>query len=220
MELPFSNFDSTQFEKLPVLGIIRGIKRDALKGVLNSALESGLKHLEITLNTRNSFELISEAVNLFDDTLCVGAGTVITKKEAELAVSAGAKFLVSPTLNNEVASYCKQNNISYFPGALTPTEIEAAWNSGAQMVKVFPATAMGPKYFKEIKGPFSNIKLMAVGGVKKENIADYFKSGASAVAVGGSIFSVERMNNEGFSSIKEDLSEILFAVKDFLNTIR
>ncbi len=220
MKLSSSSFDLTQFEQLPVLGIIRGIKENALEGVLNSALEAGLKHLEITLNTPNALDLISQAVDQFKNSICVGAGTVISKKDAELANSAGAMFLVSPTLNNEVASYCKQNNISYFPGALTPTEIENAWNSGAKMVKVFPATALGPNYIKEIKGPFSNIKLMAVGGVRKENITDYFKSGASAVAVGGSIFSVERMNNEEFSLIKEDLGKILFAVKEFLNTIR
>jgi len=156
---------------------------------------------------------------MYEDSLCVGAGTVRTQEQAEQAVACGARFLVSPALNEGVASYCRDQALPHFPGALTPSEIEKAWRTGACMVKVFPASQWGPKYFREIKGPFEDILLMAVGGVTTDNISDYFSSGASAVAVGGSVFSQSRMANGEFSKIRDDLEKILFAVRKILNTM-
>ena len=112
-----------------------------------------------------------------------------------------------------------ENKIAYFPGALTPTEIQKAWSSGATMVKVFPASQMGPDYFKIIKGPFDNIKLMAVGGVNPGNVKDYLRGGADAVAFGGSIFSVERMKNQRLKEIQKDIEEFMFAVQSFYSKI-
>ena len=172
---------------------MRGIPENHLEGVLDSARDAGLKFLEITLNTDHAFRLIQSASRKYESSLCIGAGTVRTREQAEQAVASGARFLVSPMLNEEVASYCRNQSVPYFPGALTPTEIEKAWQAGATMVKVFPASQWGPSYFREIKGPFEDIPLMAVGGVTPGNIPAYFSSGASAVAVGGSVFSQSRM---------------------------
>ena len=215
-----TNFDKALFEEEPVLGIIRGVPENALEGVLEVGIKADLKFVEITLNTPKATELISRAVEKFSDSLCIGAGTVLSITDAESAASAGASFLVSPSLNLEVADFCKERQIPYFPGAFTPTEIEKAWNAGAYMVKVFPASKLGPSYFKEIKGPFNDIKLLAVGGVHADNIADYLSAGASALAVGASIFSISRMENHEFSPIQKDLKEILFAVKNFFTTIK
>lgn len=212
-------FDSEQFKHEPVLGIIRGVSESNLEGVLDSARDAGLKFLEITLNTDHALQLIESAAKNYEGSLCIGAGTVRTREQAEQAVASGAKFLVSPSLNDEVASYCRDQALPYFPGALTPSEIEKAWQAGATMVKVFPASQWGPQYFREIKGPFEDILLMAVGGVTTDNIPAYFSSGASAVAVGGSVFSLSRMVNEEFSKIHDDLKEILFAVRKNLNTM-
>ena len=212
-------FDPELFQDVPVLGIVRGVPENSLEGVLNSARDAGLKFLEITLNTDHALRLIESAVATCGDSLCIGAGTVRTLGQAKQAVASGARFLVSPALNEEVAVYCRNQRLSYFPGALTPSEIEKAWQSGATMVKVFPASQWGPKYFREIKGPFEDIPLMAVGGVTSKNIPEYFSSGASAVAVGGSVFSQSRMVNGEYSKIRDDLKEILFAVKSFLNTM-
>jgi len=201
------------------LGIIRGVSESSLEGVLDSARDAGLKFLEITLNTDHALQLIESAVKKYEGSLCIGAGTVRTREQAVQAVASGAQFLVSPALNDEVASYCRDQALPYFPGALTPSEIENAWQAGATMVKVFPASQWGPQYFREIKGPFEDILLMAVGGITTDNIPAYFSSGASAVAVGGSVFSLSRMVNEEFSKIHDDLKEILFAVRKNLNTI-
>ena len=212
-------FDPELFKSEPVLGIVRGIPESSLEGVLSSARDAGLKFLEITLNTGDALRLIEAAVEKFEDSLCIGAGTVRTREQAEQAVAAGAQFLVSPALNEDVAVYCREKVLPYFPGALTPSEIEKAWRAGACMVKVFPASQWGPQYFREIKGPFEDIPLMAVGGVTSDNIPAYFSSGTSAVAVGGSVFSKSRMVNREYSKIRDHLKEILFAVKSFLNTM-
>jgi len=215
-----SNFDKALFEDKPVLGIIRGIPENALEGVAEACIKSGLKFVEITLNTPQAPDLIARAVENFSNSLCIGAGTVLSVADAESAVSAGASFLVSPSLNLDVAEFCKTRQLPYFPGAFTPTEIEKAWQAGAYMVKVFPASQLGPRYFNEIKGPFADTRLLAVGGVHADNVSDYLSCGASAVAVGASIFSKSRMENHQFSPIQKDLREILFAVKSFFTTIK
>ncbi len=212
-------FDPDLLKEVPVLGIVRGIPETSLEGVFDSARDAGLKFLEITLNTDNALSLIASASRRYENTLCIGAGTVRTCSQAEQAASAGARFLVSPTLNREVAAFCRERNCPYFPGALTPTEIEQAWKAGATMVKVFPTSQLGPQYFREIKGPFGEIPLMAVGGVTPGNIPDYFSAGASAVAVGGSVFSKTRMVNGEYSKIHNHLKEILLAVKKILHTM-
>ncbi len=213
-----AGFDLTLFEKEPVLGIIRGVDGDSLSGALKAAYSGGLRFLEITLNTPGAFLIIKKAVELFPD-FCIGAGTVLSGASAQQATDAGAQFIVAPNLNEQVAEFCIKNNLAYFPGALTPTEIEKAWSFGATMVKVFPASQMGPDYFKLIKGPFDQIKLMAVGGINPKNIPAYFSAGASAVALGGSIFSVRRMADREFSAIQKEIEEFMFAVNKIYSNI-
>ncbi|MFQ5443975.1 MAG: bifunctional 4-hydroxy-2-oxoglutarate aldolase/2-dehydro-3-deoxy-phosphogluconate aldolase [Nitrospinales bacterium] len=208
-------FDLSRFEEEPVLGIVRGLTEKSLEGVMEAAIAAELRHIEITLNTSNAFQLIEEASKKYGAWLCIGAGTVLSSKEAEQALFSGAKFIVAPTLNADVASFCRDSRLAYFPGALTPTEIEKAWNSGAAMVKVFPTSSVTPKYFKEVRGPFQNYRLMATGGVNKVNVEDYLSNGASAVAVGDSIFSLVRMENQEFDKIRKDLEDLIMVVKNF-----
>ena len=211
-------FDLTLFEKEPVLGIIRGIEEDSLPGLLQATYTGGLRFLEITLNTPGALVLIKKAVELFPD-FCIGAGTVLSAESTQQAIDSGAKFIVAPNLNEQVAKVCIKNNLAYFPGALTPTEIEKAWSFGATMVKVFPAAQMGPNYIKILKGPFEKIKLMAVGGISSQNISDYFSAGASAVAMGGSIFSIKRMAAREFSLIQKETEELMYAVTKVYSNI-
>lgn len=215
-----SQFDLDRFEQEPVMGILRGVEENSLQGVMEAAISAGLRFIEITLNTENAPEIIHKSLNTFAGKVCVGAGTVRSLEDAETAVAAGAKFLVSPGLNPGVAEYCRKNNLAFFPGALTPTEIENAWAAGATMVKVFPASQMGPNYLRLIKGPLQDIKLMAVGGVNPENIPDYLGAGASAVALGGSIFSLSRMKNGEFEVIQKKIEEFLLAVRNFYSNMK
>lgn len=214
-----NEFTLSRFEEEPVLGIIRGIKEESISGVMEAAISAGLRFIEITLNTPNAPRLIEKTCRDYSGALCVGAGTVLTTGDAETAVSAGARFLVSPTVKGDVAAFCRKRELAYFPGAFTPTEIETAWNNGATMVKVFPASQLGPAYFKEVNGPFQGIRLMAVGGINRENVPQYLSAGASALALGGSIFSPERMNNRQYSLIRKDIEEFMLAVRGFYSKI-
>jgi 2-dehydro-3-deoxyphosphogluconate aldolase/(4S)-4-hydroxy-2-oxoglutarate aldolase len=110
-------------------------------------------------------------------------------------------FIVSPVLVPDVVSYCCRERIPVFPGAFTPQEIYAAWRAGATMVKVFPSGIGGPAYFKEVKGPFNEVELLACGGVTAENVSEYFRCGASAVSFGGSVFRKELLQDKDFAAI-------------------
>jgi 2-dehydro-3-deoxyphosphogluconate aldolase/(4S)-4-hydroxy-2-oxoglutarate aldolase len=211
-------FDLQRFELAPVMGILRAVKEESLQGVAEASIAGGLRFLEITLNTQDSFHLIKQTTDKYTE-LTIGAGTVLSAEEAKKAFDSGAQFIVAPNFDEEIAAYCVENKLAYFPGALTPTEIQRAWKSGATMVKVFPASQMGPDYFKQVKGPLDKVKLMAVGGVKSVNIEKYLGAGADAVALGGSIYSLQRMDNERFSEIQKDIEEFMFKVKMFYSKI-
>ena len=208
-------FNLSRFNESPVLGIIRGAPKGSIQGVLDACVAGGLKFVELTLNTEKALSLIESASQQFSEDLCVGAGTVLSLTDAKQAVSAGAQFIVSPTLNIDVATYCLKKGLAYFPGALTPTEIEKSWGAGAAMVKVFPASQMGANYFSTIRGPFNELLLMAVGGVNVSNAVEYLQAGASAVAIGGSLFTVSRMKNREFDSIKTEVKDLVSTVKTF-----
>ena len=210
-----TTFNLRRLKESPVLGIIRGAPKDSIKGVMDACVAGGLRFVELTLNTENALSLIESASQQFSEDLCVGAGTVLSLTDVKLAVNAGAQFIVAPTLNVDVATYCVENEIAYFPGALTPTEIEKAWSAGAMMVKVFPALQMGASYFNTVRGPFNELLLMAVGGVDSSNAVEYLKAGASAVAIGGSVFTVSRMKNKEFESMKIAITDLVSTVKIF-----
>lgn len=198
-----------EFKKLPVLGIIRGVEPDVLEPLIETICESGLKTIEITMNTKAAPSLIKNAVKFTKGRLSIGAGTVLNTDSLKIALDSGATFCVTPVLVKEVNEYCVKNKIPVFPGALTPKEIFEAWQSGATMVKVFPAKFFGPEYFKEIKGPFNDIELLACGGVTPDNIQSFFSSGASAVAFGASIFRKEWLEEKDFASIRNSINGLI-----------
>lgn len=206
--------DIKQFKKLPIMGILRNISQSVLPPLLEIISDTGLKTIEIAMNTDNAQTLIKEAVARTSGKLTVGAGTVLNIKELKQALDSGATFIVTPILIEDVSEYCIRNKIPIFLGALSPTEIYKAWKSGATMVKVFPASVFGPPYFKEVKGPFNEVELMAVGGVTAENIPQYFSNGASAVAFGAGIFRKDWIDNKDFILIKKSIKSYVSAVMD------
>jgi len=202
--------DIARFKKLPVMGILRAVGLDVIEPLTETIISSGLETVEIAMNSEDSCELIHKVAQTAKGRLMVGAGTVLNLASLDEALTAGATFIVMPTLVADVMDYCAKNIIPAFPGALTPKEIYEAWNAGATMVKVFPAGACGgPEYFKEIKGPFSNIELMACGGVTPENIKSYFANGASAVAFGASVFKKEWLVKGNFASIAQAIKKLI-----------
>lgn len=197
--------DIERFKKKPYLGILRGIEETMLEPLIETIINAGLETIEITMNTENAAALIRSAVSIAKNKLMIGAGTVCDMQSLHAAHNAGATFIVSPVLVEEVVGYCNKQNLAVFPGALSPQEIFRAWNTGATMVKVFPAKVFGPSYFKEIKGPFNDVKLLACGGVTPENKDEYFSNGADAVAFGASVFKNEWLRNKEFDCIAENI---------------
>ena len=191
------------FNKLPLMGILRGVNIDEIGPILEAVIPAGLKAIEITMNTQGAAKVIKKAVSVSAGRISVGAGTVLSMDDLDVALEAGAEFIVMPVCVKEIMEFCVQKGIPVFPGAFTPNEVFDAWNLGASMVKVFPAGRFGPAYMKDIKGPLDNVKLMAVGGVKEENIVDFFEAGADAVAFGASVFKKEWLDTKNFAAIGE-----------------
>jgi len=201
--------DVKKFKELPLLGILRGIEQDSLEPLIETVISSGLETIEITMNTKEAPRLIRKAARLANKRLTIGAGTVLDTQSLRAALDEGATFIVMPVLVPDIAKYCVKFKIPFFPGALTPQEIFNAWNSGAAMVKVFPAGFFGPAYFKEIKGPFNDIELLACGGVTPQNLKEYFACGASAIAFGASVFKKEWLAKKDFDSIKAEIKKFI-----------
>lgn len=197
------------FKKLPIMGILRDIPLSTQAQLIETVIDAGLKTIEITMNTQDACKLIKETFKISRGRLTIGAGTVLNIRELQQALDSGATFIVTPVLIKEVNKYCVKNKIPVFTGALTPTEIYEAWRAGSAMVKVFPASVFGPSYFKEIKGPFNEIELMAVGGANAETIPQYFSNGASAVAFGASVFRKDWINNKDFNSIEKSIKNLV-----------
>ncbi|WP_411272997.1 bifunctional 4-hydroxy-2-oxoglutarate aldolase/2-dehydro-3-deoxy-phosphogluconate aldolase [Daejeonella sp.] len=191
------------FNSVPIVGIIRGHSLDELKQILPVYVSSGLTTVEITLNTTSAAELIRYAVDNYGEQLNVGAGTVCNENDLENALSAGAQFIVTPIINEAVIKSCVQQKIPIFPGAFTATEIYRAWELGASIVKVFPATSVGSGYIKDIKGPFDQIKLMPTGGITKDNIGEFMKAGSDGLGIGSQLFDRELIEQENWKGLEE-----------------
>jgi len=209
--------DVARFRKLPIIGILRQVELSSIEPLMEAAISSGLETIEITMNTKDATELIKKAARFSGKRLMVGAGTVVDMESLKSAIRSGASFIVMPVFVSDVVKYCVKNKIPVFPGALTPQEIYTAWNAGATMVKVFPSNFFGPAYFKEIKGPFDRIELLACGGVTPENIRAYLSGGASAVAIGASVFKKEWIIKKDYPSISRRIEEYLKAMRSCEN---
>ena len=195
-----------------VLGILRDCPDKSLEAVADAVERAGLRFLEVTMNTPAACSQIARFARRLDGICRIGAGTVLSEREAEDAVAAGAEFLVSPCLSAEVQEFANLAKIPTLPGALTPSEIWNAHHAGAAMVKVFPARSVGgPSYFKELRGPFRDIPLLACGGVSAANAAEYVQAGADALAFGGSVFTKDRLEKADAAAMAADIAALLAA---------
>ncbi len=189
-------FSWERFYQMPLIGIMRNIPLPHAEKVISLYAEAGLTTLEITMNSAGATETISWAVEKYSASLNIGAGTVCTPQDLERALNAGAQFVVTPILNEEVIQSCVAAHIPIFPGAFTPTEIYRAWELGASMVKVFPATKLGPEFIKDVLAPLNQVKLVPTGGISLDNFINYFRAGAQGVGIGSTIFPPAFIQNE------------------------
>ncbi|MBI2927355.1 MAG: bifunctional 4-hydroxy-2-oxoglutarate aldolase/2-dehydro-3-deoxy-phosphogluconate aldolase [Verrucomicrobia bacterium] len=181
------------FNRLPVVGILRGFDRYQLVKITEAARRGGLTNLEITMNTPGAAEQIQQATAQAGSAMNIGAGTVLSLDDLEQALAAGASFIVTPVVNDVVIRRCKELDVPVFPGAFTPTEIVRAWELGAALVKVFPAEVLGPAFIKAVKAPLPHVKLMPTGGVDLKTLPEYLRVGADAFGVGSPLFKQDRI---------------------------
>lgn len=205
------------FEKIKESGIcaiVRGTSADALCKIAESLIEGGVKAIEVTFNTPGADEMIKELSKKYSNDLLIGAGTVLDTETAKTAIAAGAQFVLAPSLNLEVMRICQRYNVLPVPGVCSPTEVLTAWENGAQVVKVFPAGALGARYIKELKGPFAHIEMMPVGGVNLSNIGDYIKAGACSAGIGSELVDKKLVAEGKFDEITKRAAAFIEAVKE------
>jgi Entner-Doudoroff aldolase len=170
-----------------IIAIIRGdFSLDKLIEIGDALLAAPILAMEVTLNTSNALEAIARLRDRAGENMLVGAGTVRTVEQAEAALAAGSQFLVSPSLNPAVVKWARAKDILHLPGVFTPTEVETALAAGCRMLKLFPASIVGPAYLKALRGPLDDVEFVPTGGITVDNLAQYVRAGAVAVGVGGS----------------------------------
>ena len=177
----------------PVVAIVRRPLVDPVRCVEN-LFEAGIRLVEVTMDTLGATEILASMRSGIPSNALLGAGTVTDIARAEAALASGASFIVTPNLNFDVIRFARDHGLPIMPGAMTPTEIFNAAVAGADYVKVFPASALGPAYFRELRGPFAEIPLIATGGVNLENAAEFTRFGADALGIGSSL--IPKSNDE------------------------
>jgi 2-dehydro-3-deoxyphosphogluconate aldolase / (4S)-4-hydroxy-2-oxoglutarate aldolase len=198
-----------------IIVIIRGIDPADFLNLAGALLEGGLTVMEITLNSRDALSVIKKASVQMGERLLIGAGTVLDAVSAEEAISAGARFIVSPSLNTETIKATKQKGAVSIPGAFSATEILSAYNGGGDIIKVFPAS-VGANYFRDLRGPFPQIPLMPTGGVNLTNIREYQKAGAVAYGIGSALVDgSQKMTKEYLKRVAEKAKQFAEAVAEF-----
>lgn len=196
----------TPFEQLlqhKIIAIIRGVTPPLLDQTIQALADGGIKFIEVTMNTEGAAAAIARWSRSGDEEICFGAGTVLDREMAEEAVAAGARFMISPNLDEQVLAYGQAHQVPVWPGVMTPTEIVRARKAGAEAVKIFPMKTLGLDYLKEIRGPLNTIPMIATGGVDISNIARFIEAGAAAVGIGGSLVNQAMIREQKFEELTE-----------------
>ena len=196
-----------------IVAVIRVNNATELMDTTIALNQGGVRALEITMTSPGALDAISETSKRLGDDAIIGVGTVLDPETARAAILAGAKFVVSPVLNLDVIRLCQRYSVPCIPGAFTPTEILRAWEAGADVVKVFPATKLGPSYFKDLLGPLPQLRLTPTGGVNLENAGDFIKAGASFVGVGSSLVNKNLVAEQKWDELSALAAKYIEAVK-------
>ncbi|AKV00237.1 4-hydroxy-2-oxoglutarate aldolase [Labilithrix luteola] len=192
---------------------------ERMRPVVNALVEGGICAVEVTMTTSGALEALEACSGALGDSAVLGAGTVLDAETARMAVSAGARFVVSPILCPDVIRICRHYDVVSIPGAFTPTEIVAAWEAGADLVKVFPGGLLGPGYLREVRGPLRHIRLMPTGGVTLDNAADFLAAGAVAVGVGGALVDRSAVERGDYAAISERARRLAATVRKARGTV-
>ena len=185
-----------------VVAIMRHTEASLAVEVAEALLRGGVEVVEVTLNTAGATGMISALSKQFGDRMLVGAGTVLTPDAVRQATDAGATFIVAPNTDLKVIETCNRMGIPVFPGAFTPTEVVTAWEAGADAVKVFPVSSVGPRYIKDLRGPLPDIPLVPTGGITAENCVEFIRAGAIAVGGGSDLVDKAVVDRRDFTELE------------------
>jgi 2-dehydro-3-deoxyphosphogluconate aldolase/(4S)-4-hydroxy-2-oxoglutarate aldolase len=185
-----------------VVAVLRAPSGDVLADVAEALLAGGVDTLEVTFTVPGAHRVLEQVANRLGDKIVLGAGTVLDPETARIALLAGAEFIVAPTVNLDVIQLCRRYDKVVIPGALTPTEILTAWQSGADVVKIFPSDLTGPAYLKALHGPLPQVRLMPTGGVNLQTAAEFLRAGACALGIGGSLVESKAVANRDMARIE------------------
>ncbi|MBP1923164.1 2-dehydro-3-deoxyphosphogluconate aldolase/(4S)-4-hydroxy-2-oxoglutarate aldolase [Halorubrum alkaliphilum] len=197
-----------------VVAVLRGVEADQLIGITDALREGGVTAVEITADTPDVGEKLGEVAGSFGDEVVVGTGTVLDSETARATLLAGAEFVVSPSLHEDVIETCNRYGAVSAPGVMTPTEAIRGYEAGADFVKVFPAKTVGPSHLGAMKGPLGQIPMMPTGGVGPDNAAEYINAGAFAVGAGGALVDYDAAARGDYDEITETAREFVQVVED------
>src|SRR5262245_4785356 len=196
-----------------IVAVVRSPDSGQLVDVVQALADGGVSVVEITMTVPNALDVLRQVRSTIGDRVLLGAGTVLDAETARAAMLAGAEYIVAPTVNLEVIRLCQRYGKLVMPGAFTPTEILAAWEAGADIVKVFPADVVGPAYFKALRGPLPHVRLMPTGGVDLTTAAAFLKAGACCLGIGSQLVEPDAVAKKDFARIR-DLARQYVAILD------
>jgi len=202
-----------KIEESGIVAVIRLNGSDHLDKIIEALANGGVRVLEITMTTPNAVEIIREISQTLSSEFLIGAGTVLDSDTAEAVINAGSQFIVSPVFKPEIIEIAHKFDKAMMSGAFSATEILAAWEAGADIVKVFPATVVGPGYFKDIHGPLPQIKLTPTGGVTVDNAEEFIRCGAVCLGVGSALLDKKMIQNQEWQGLTERARQFKAAVE-------
>jgi 2-dehydro-3-deoxyphosphogluconate aldolase/(4S)-4-hydroxy-2-oxoglutarate aldolase len=197
-----------------VIAILRANSSDQLIAAAEAVRAGGVRAIEVTMTTPGALRVIEEAVARFGDEVLFGAGSVLDAETARAAILAGAAFIVTPTFNREVVRMCRRYSIPVMPGCATPSEMLEAWECGADMIKLFPASNGGPALLKAILAPLPQLEVVPVGGVNLQTAAEFIRKGAAALGVGGELVNQKLLDAQDFAEITRRAAAFVAAVQE------
>jgi len=184
-----------------IVAIIRLDDLSMAQHITAALVEGGIRAIEFTLTHPDAVKTIREIRKTVDDTVAIGAGSVISVPQVQAVADAGAQFIVSPNTNPSVIQACVNLDLPAMPGALTPTEIQMAWELGASVVKIFPAHHFSPRYIKDVRAPLPHLRLMPTGGISLDNIRTYLDYGSFGVGIGSTLINQSAIKNRDWSTL-------------------
>jgi 2-dehydro-3-deoxyphosphogluconate aldolase / (4S)-4-hydroxy-2-oxoglutarate aldolase len=196
-----------------IIAVVRSPDSEQLVEVVRALADGGVTVAEITMTVPGALEVLRQVRQALGDRIVLGAGTILDAETARAALLAGAEYLVAPTVNLDVIRLCQRYSKLVMPGAFTPTEILTAWEAGADIVKVFPAEMLGPAFFKAMRGPLPQIRLMPTGGVDLNTAAEFLRAGACCLGLGSQLVEPRAVAERNFDRIRDLARQYVAIVK-------